>query len=118
MLNANRLAQLLTDRYGVTVTGEASDDADGQRARFRPAGMAPTRGFTVAVLIGWRTVDTEFVPDNYAAQLLTAMAAATPEHRTAFGAFIKASKTDGANVTFRVNGQDVDPHQPESWPAQ
>src|SRR5258706_4606859 len=106
MLNANRLAELLTERYGVTVTGEAADDADGQRVRFRPAGMPPTRGFTVGVLIGWRTVETEFVPDNYAAQLLTAMAAAKPEQRTAFGTFIKVSKTDGAAVTFRVNGQD------------
>jgi 5-methylcytosine-specific restriction enzyme A len=118
MLNANRLAQFLTERYGVTITGEANDDADGQRARFRPAGIPATRGFTVAIVIGWRTIEAEFVPDNYAAQLLNAMGASKPEQRTAFGAFIKASQTDGAGVTFRVNGQDVDPHQPANWPAQ
>lgn len=118
MLNANRLAQLLTERYGVAVTGEASDDADGQRVHFRPAGMPPTRGFTVDVVIGWRTVDVEFLPDNYAAQLLTAMGLSKPEQRAAFGAFVKSSRSDGATLTFRVNGQDADPLQPGTWPPQ
>src|SRR4051794_26615415 len=116
MLNANRLAELLTDRYGVTVTGEASDDADGTRVRFRPAGMPATQGFSVGVLIGWRTVETEFLADNYAAQLLAAMGAANPDQRAAFSAFIKSSKADGGGVIFRVNGQDVDPLQPANWP--
>jgi 5-methylcytosine-specific restriction protein A len=118
MLNAKRLAELLTERYGVAVTGEASDDADGQRARFHPAGIETTRGFTVCVLIGWRTVNAEFLPDSYAAQLLAAMGMATPEQRRAFGAFIKASHTDGATVTFRVNGQEAEPLQPDNWPVQ
>lgn len=118
MLNASRLAAQLTERYGVAVTGAASDDADGQRARFRPTGIEPTRGFTVGLLIGWRTIDAEFVPDNFAAQLLTVMGMAKIEQRTAFGAFIKSSFTDGATVIFRVNGQDVDPLQPSTWPVQ
>lgn len=118
MLNVKRLADQLTERYGVAITGEAIDDADGQRVRFRPAGMMPTRGFTVGVLVGWRTVDAEFIPDNYAAQLLTAMGMAKPDQRAAFGAFVKSSRADGATVTFRVNNQDVDPLQPDAWPAQ
>lgn len=117
MLNAVQIAERLTERFGVAMTGDAYDDADGQRVRIRPAGLERTRGFTVGVLISWRTIETDFVADSYASQLLNAMAAAPPNRRAAFGAFIRSSLTDGATVTFRVNDQNIEPFEPSSWPS-
>lgn len=117
MLNADRIAQLLTDQYGVTVTGEAADDADGARVRFHPAGMPTTQGFSVGVLIGWKSVDAEFTPGTFAAGLLAAMAGATPQQRAAFRTFIQSAINDGASVVFQINGQNAQPLQPETWPS-
>ena len=73
MLSADRLAEILTDRFGVSIGGEAIDDSDGKRAIFRPVEIPPTQGFAVEVLIGWRTVEVLFISGTYAAQLLGSM---------------------------------------------
>jgi 5-methylcytosine-specific restriction protein A len=117
MLSAGRLAEILTDRFGVSVSGEAIDDSDGKRAIFRPLDLQPTQGFSVEVLIGWRTVEVQFVPGTYAAGLLASMGTANPDQRAALGAFIRSAMNDGARVTFRINNQDVDPLQPVGWPG-
>lgn len=115
MLSAPRLAQSLTDRFGVSIGGEAVDDSDGKRAIFRPLEVPQTQGFTVEVLIGWRTVEAKFVSGTYAAQLLGSMGDASPEQKAAFGAFIRAAVDDGAGVTFRINNQNSDPLQSSAW---
>ena len=118
MLNASRLASILTDRYGLALIGEAVDDAEGQRARFRPRELAHTRGFCASVLIAWRTVEVEFIPGTYAKQLLGLMAEADPEKRNVFKTFMRAAIADGAAVTFAINGQQIDAQRPELWPTQ
>jgi 5-methylcytosine-specific restriction enzyme A len=117
MLNASRLAEILTDRYGVPVIGSAVDDADGQHARFQPSGIPQTQGFNIAVSIGWRTVEAEFTPATYAKPLLSAMAAAEAEKRTLFQTFVKSALNAGAQVRFQISGNPVDPLRPETWPA-
>lgn len=117
MLNAARLSDILTDRYGVPLTGDANDDGDGQRVRFRPRDIAHTQGFSVGVLIGWRTVDVDFAPGTYARQLLVLMAGADAEKRATFRTFMQAAAIGGAQITFKINGQNADPQQPDQWPA-
>lgn len=117
MLNAAHLAEILTDRFGVPISGEAADDSDGKRGTFRPIDIPPTQGFSVEILIGWRSVEAQFVSGTYAAQLLGAMGNASPDQRAAFGAFVRSAINDGAGVTFRINSQDVDPLQPAKWPG-
>jgi 5-methylcytosine-specific restriction protein A len=117
MLSAGRLAQILTQRFGVGISGEAADTSDGKRAVFRPVDMPATQGFSVEVLIGWRTVEAHFLSGTYAAQLLASMGNASTAQRVAFGAFIRSAMNDGASVTFRVNNQDVDALQPTGWPS-
>jgi 5-methylcytosine-specific restriction enzyme A len=116
MLNTGQIAGILTDRFGVSISGEAADSSDGKRAIFRPFDMPQTQGFSVEVLIGWRTVEAQFVSGTYAARLLASMGNASPEQRVAFGAFIRSAMSDGASVTFRINNQDIDPLQPATWP--
>jgi 5-methylcytosine-specific restriction protein A len=116
MLSASRLAEILTNRFGVSISGEATDNSDGKRAIFRPLDMPPTQGFSVDVLIGWRTVEAQFFPGTYAAQLLASMGYANPDQRAAFRAFIRSAMNDGASVTFLINNKDVDPLQSIAWP--
>jgi 5-methylcytosine-specific restriction enzyme A len=116
MLSADRLAEILTDRFGVSIGGEAIDDSDGKRAIFRPVEIPPTQGFAVEVLIGWRTVEVLFISGTYAAQLLGSMGNANADQRATFAAFIRSAMNDGARVTFRANNLDVDPFQPTTWP--
>jgi 5-methylcytosine-specific restriction protein A len=118
MLNAGRIAEVLTDRFGVPLVGQAADDAEGQHARLRPRDLVHTQGFAVDVLIGWRTVDVNFAPGTYAAQLLVAMAASDPDQRSAFRTFMQAAVSDGAKVAFQINGQNTDPLHPEKWPSE
>jgi len=118
MLNASRLASILTDRYGVALNGEAVDDAEGQHARFRPRDLAHTQGFCVSVLIAWRTIEVEFTPGTFAKQLLTLMAGADQEKRSIFKTFMLAAASEGATVTFIINGHKTDPQQPAMWPTE
>lgn len=117
MLNAAHLAEILTDRFGVPISGEAADDSDGKRGTFRPIDIPPTQGFSVEILIGWRTVEAQFVSGTYAAQLLGSMGNASPDQRAAFGAFVRSAVNDGAKVTFRINDKDADPLEPAKWPG-
>jgi len=117
MLSADQLAAVLTDRFGVSISGEATDTDNGKRAVFRPLDIPPTQGFSVEVLIGWRTVDSQFVSGTYAARLLGSMGNASADQKAAFAAFIRSAVTDGASVTFRINNQDADPLQPAPWPG-
>lgn len=117
MLNADHLAELLSDRYGIPLQGEAADDGVGQRARFSPRDVARTQGFSVEVVIGWRAVETQFVPASFARALLMSMESSTADQRAVFRAFLRAALSDGAVLTFRVNDRDVEPMTPESWPT-
>lgn len=118
MLNASRLASILTDRYGVALSGEAADDGEGQRAHFSPHDLAHTQGFRVSVLIAWRTVEVHFSPGTFAKQLLTVMASSDAEKRNLFKTFMQAATLEGATVTFTINGEKADPQEPKAWPAE
>ncbi|AMV17414.1 HNH endonuclease [Planctomyces sp. SH-PL14] len=117
MLDAASLSHALTERYGVHMTGEARKEADGLRAEFRPADLPHTRGFSVGILIGWRTVEVNFAPATYGKQVLSAMAHAEPEKRSTFHTFVQAAINAGAVVTFQVNGQNLGTAETDNWPT-
>jgi 5-methylcytosine-specific restriction protein A len=117
MLDATSLSRSLTERYGVHMTGEARKDADGLRAEFRPADLPRTRGFSVSILIGWRTVEVNFAPATYGRQVLSAMALADQEKRSVFHTFIQAAINAGAEVTFQINGQNPGTSVTDAWPT-
>lgn len=117
MLDATHIANSLTVRYGVPMNGEASKDAGGLRAQFRPADLPHTRGFSVGILIGWRTIEVEFLPATYGRQVLTAMALADQEKRGVFHTFIQAAVNAGAEVVFQINGQNFGTTVTDQWPT-
>jgi len=116
MLDAASLSQALTDRYGVHMAGEARKDADGLRAEFRPVDLPHTRGFSVDILIGWRTVEVDFAPATYGRQVLSAMAQADQEKRSVFHTFVQAAINAGAEVTFQINGRNFGTSETDVWP--
>ncbi len=116
MLDAPRIAATLTDRFGLSMRGEALADAEGLRARFFPADVAYTQGFAVGVLVGWRSVEAEFLPGNFAAALVAEMEKSSAQQRAAFSAFAAVCGRDGAALIFRVNGVPVDPANGGTWP--
>jgi 5-methylcytosine-specific restriction protein A len=118
MLRADHLAEILTQRFGVRIQGEAVDESDGKRVSFSPADIPSTQGFTIKVLIGWRSAEAEFFPGTYAAQLLGSMGKASGNQRAAFGVFVQAAINDGARVAFSINNTQTDPLQPANWPAE
>jgi len=116
MLNAARIAHVLTLKHGVALAGEAGDEPDGQRVRLWPTQFPPTRGFMIEVLIGWRTLTAAANPGNYAGAMLSAWSRSTGDRRATFGVFAQAAMNDGATVDLQINQVRVDPLSPEAWP--
>lgn len=116
-LNATRIAAMLTDRYGLAMRGEALPANDGLRARFSPADVAQTQGFAIGVLVGWRSVEAEFLPGNFAAALVAEMEKSSAQQRSAFAAFAAVCAREGAALTITVNGAPLDPMSGSIWPA-
>ena len=116
MLDAERLSQTLTNRYGVHINGEACKDADGLRVDFRPADLPVTCGFSIGIIIGWRSVVVNFSPATYGRQVLAAMALSSQEKRRVFHTFLRAADKAGASVVFEINGQSLGTSETEAWP--
>lgn len=117
MMDAARIAGILTDRYGLPVRGESRRAEDGPRLRIWPVDVAKTQGFAIDVLVGWRSVEAEFLPGNFASALVAEMERASAQQRSVFAAFSAACTRDGAAVSFAVNGMPVDPAIGSSWPS-
>lgn len=116
MRESDRLATSLTERFGLPLGAEAFIDAGTRRYRVYPLEIAPTQGFAVEVLIGWRSVEARFVPGSFATSLVTAMQLATSQQRAVFRAFAHAIAADGATLSFCVNGKAIDPLTELGWP--
>lgn len=67
MTDWNLLAEELSVRFGVEMTGKAADDKHGM---FRVEGIDAPNGFGIEIRIGWRSIDAIFRPDTFAAALL------------------------------------------------
>lgn len=116
-MDAARIAEILTDRYGLSVRGELHRSEEGPRLRIRPLDVANTQGFAIEVLVGWRSIQAEFLPGNFAAALVAQMEKATSQQRAVFAAFAAACAREGAIVMFTINGTQVDPSAGSPWPV-
>lgn len=116
MINALPIAEKLTARFGVPLEGQAFDDRDGQHVRLRPSELSRTQGFSLEVVVKWRTLEVHVTPDSFAVTLLKTMQDSEPSQRAAFIAFIQSVKRDGGIVSFAVNDAPVDPLNPGVWP--
>jgi 5-methylcytosine-specific restriction protein A len=118
MIDAAAVADVLTERFGLPLHGDARRDSEGERCRLVPADVVRTQGFAIDILIGWRSVEAAFVPGNFAAALVASMRAASPQQRAAFRTFASAIRTNGAHLTFSINGVSADPSADTVWPNE
>jgi 5-methylcytosine-specific restriction protein A len=117
MLNAQPIADTLSDRFGILFNGQSFDDAEGQHVRLRPAELPRTQGFSLELAVLWRAIEVHILPDPFAATLLKSMEASDPSQRATFAAFFQAALNDGGTTSFRINDQPADPFQPATWPT-
>ena len=116
MLEAEDLQRAVQSRFGVAFTVQRQMTAEGRNFRIRPADLPPTIGFSVDIQIGWRSLEAQFLPDSFAAELVQAMEHSDAQQRIAFRIFAGAAISAGANLVFKINSAPSDPVS-ESWPS-
>jgi len=117
MINAEPIADALTERFGVHLQGEAFDDQDGQHVRLTPGELPRTQGFSIELLFAWRSLEAYFSPAPYARRLIGSMETADPSQRATFSAFMRAARDDGFSLRMEVNGKEVDAVASDEWPS-
>lgn len=116
MIDPARIAEVLTERYGLPLRGESAKQAEGVSVRLVPSEVAHTQGFAIGVLVGWRSVTVEFLPGSFASTLVGEMERAMPQQRAAFTTFAEACRRDGGVIEFSINGVTADPIRSGEWP--
>lgn len=114
--DAERLAKVLVDRFGLDLAGTQGEGADGPFVEFHPRDIHPNEGFVIRVTIGWRSVDAQFMPGPWAASLLTEMGGADAVKMETFSSLAKALTSAGGKVTLSINGAARDPFGQALWP--
>jgi 5-methylcytosine-specific restriction protein A len=115
-LAAEDLRRAVQARFGIAFTVERQMTGEGPVYRIRPADLPPTIGFTVEIVVGWRSLEARFTPGSFAADLVRAMESSDAQQRMAFSVFAGAAQRAGATLVFRINETPVDPVS-HAWPA-
>lgn len=116
MLDSQDLQRAVQTRFGIAFTVQRQTTANGPVFRIRPADLPPTIGFAVEIQIGWRSLETQFLPGSFAAELVQAMEHSEAQQRVAFRVFAGAAIAAGASLVFRINSVACDPVS-EAWPS-
>jgi len=114
---AERLALVLVDRYGLDLEGIAGEDAEGAFVDFRLRELHPNEGFSIRVRFEWRSVRAEFIPGQWAAGLLAEMGLAGQGKRGTFTELAKALTEAGGQILLVVNGVKCEPLRSDDWPG-
>ena len=118
MVNCNRLAMQLTDRFGLHVEAEGKNISDGYLVTILPVGVERTISFVLEVIIGWRSIVAKFEPANFASSLVFAMEGATDDQYAAFLIFTKSIIKNGGDININISDHSVDPLEINSWPEK
>lgn len=113
---AERLARILVDRYGLDLKGVAGGDAEGAYVEFQLRELHPNEGIAIRVRFGWRSVKAELVPGQWSAGILSEMGLAGETKRATFVELAKAMQADGGQVSLVVNGLKCNSLRAETWP--
>ncbi|MEE2728578.1 MAG: hypothetical protein VX792_16015 [Candidatus Latescibacterota bacterium] len=111
------LARNLSTRFGLALLIEHQEIEDGWKVRIRPDGLPPTIAFHVDLLMGWRRIKADFIPDNYASNLLRAMSQAVGSQGKTFAVFARSLREKGGQVTLSLDDRPSDPVAPDTWPV-
>jgi len=117
MTDVTSIAARLVQAYGINLLSGEGRDAYGDYLDFQPADLEKTEGFTIRVRIGWRSVEAEFIPGNYAGNLINAMALAGPEKKTLFRSLLMSTSELDGIVEMRINDSPANPLEHAEWPS-
>lgn len=110
------LAARISAESGLEFSPSGSRLADGgQRVLLQPAHHSPAHTFAISVQVGWRSVELEFRPGNFASDLLREMGSAEADGRAAFVSVLRTSIDDGCDVSLVLNGTAVPFDDPGIW---
>lgn len=107
----------LVQKYGINLLSNEGRDAYGSYLDFQPADLEKTEGFIMRVRIGWRSIESEFIPGNYAGKLLSTMGIASLEKKTLFRSLLISVKELDSNVEMKINDLPVNPLEYTEWPS-
>jgi len=115
--DVKKIASLLTECYGINIAGVIHYSPQGLYADFRPAEIPSLRGFSSRVTVGWRTIESQFVPDTFSATLVTSMSQADESKRKLFTSFARTDIDNGDKVELSINEAASDPMDYHTWPT-
>lgn len=107
----------IADRIGLSVSGLLKSDADGEVIELAPTDGHPNDLFVVCFRLGWRSVESNFQPGLFSAPMIARMGKCGLGDRSMFVAFASAQISKKIKVVMRVNGADINPIMPETWPV-
>jgi 5-methylcytosine-specific restriction protein A len=116
MIEPNRLAAALEERFGLEINATAKIRKNGQLILFTPTGIAKTVSFLVEIHLGWRQISAKFLPGNFASELVMKMREASDSQKEAFSIFSDCLKEKGAKVDVRIDSVSYDSSRPFEWP--
>lgn len=114
--DAEQLALLLVEKYGLDLKGESGKDAEGEFIDFRLRDLHPNEGCAIRVRFGWRNVKSTLVPGQWSAELLAEMGLADATKRATFAALAKVAEAEGGQVSLAVNGIKCNALIANEWP--
>ena len=116
-MDLKRICDRLVDDLGVSMRCGEGRDGFGDYVDLIPSDLDPLEGFLVRVRIGWRTVESDFVPGTYSAVLIKTIGEAQPDKKELFRALAEEVETRGDKLASSINGVPVDPTDTATWPA-
>lgn len=117
MPRSNEVEERLRAATGFAFHVTEQTKTQGIEFSVRLSDLPRLHGFSIDVLVGWRTLTAVFHPDTFAADLLRAMSDSSEEKRVSFSHLAGSLVASGLTIAFRLDGQDHDPSRPEQWPT-
>lgn len=108
----------LQSRFGIAFTVRSGETDEGSFIDVRPRDLEKNQGFLVRTSIGWSSMRSCLLLEDYSADLLRQMSNATDNQRKDFAEWARASKDDSAVVKLRINDSVMNPLDPVDWPRE
>ena len=100
---------------GLAVTTHLEQSSEGPVYVYRPDGLEPYHGFSVDVLVGWRSLIATFTAEPYSSGLLAQMKASDRSSRSPFWRLVQKYESQGAKFTFAVDGIPLQAADAPAW---
>lgn len=114
---AERLADNLTRKFGLPVKATVTSVAEAQYVLIEPVGLHPNEAFKVRISVGWRSIQLEFLPGKFAAEIIYQMGAAPQEKKQIFVSISSEIIKERGILNFKVNESLHDPLDISDWPV-